>query len=516
MSRVFRAVLAQCLFLVGAVLLGAALVAVPAPAGAAGGSNGWLQREDAMAPAAASTYSWSGPGTGLYLYSSPGQVTLVSDASQGQDFNASFVAPAGQTLQPGSTYPVNAWPSTPTAAAGRLLVWRDGTMCGRTPDQMFPSYVPANPATGWFHVNEVAYGASGQVTGFSATYEINCQYVGGPLGFEGSVAVNATAAPAAVPDAPATPGAVTGLTSTNVGPDGSDTNVTTLTWTNPAGIGSVDLGMAQSSDVAKLPALLGAYGTGLYRGIGNRYRETRIDFMDTRTYRLVPRGPSGRLGPATLLTVMGTRLAVPGSEKVTIGQQAQFSGRLSESWDYVRPADVMKGPGLVGRTVVLCRQSSVNYVDGDCTVVARTTTTADGYFTLSTRPMRNNIYSVVVPATPQMLGNSSRVVSARVAPVTDLTAPEADQAARAWVRRGAVIHFSTRRAPAGSAGVVRLQRFDGHRWRTVASRSLASGPRRLAIPYRERARGLHAYRVVKPGDAHHVNGYSRTVRVRVG
>jgi hypothetical protein len=390
-------------------------------------------------------------------------------------------------------------------------------MCGKTQDQMFPSYVPANPATGWFHVSDIAYDGTGQVTRFAATYEINCQYVDGPLGFEGSVAVNASASLAPVPDAPATPGPVTGLTSTNVGPDGSDTNVTTLTWTNPPGIGDVDLGMAQSSNVEKLPALLGAYGTALYRGTASRYRERGIDFMDTRTYRLVPRGPSGRLGPATLLTVMGTRLDIPDTKKVTIGQEAEFSGRLSESWDYVKAADVMKGPGLVGRTVVLCRQSSVDYVDGDCTVVDRTTTGADGHFTLSARPMRNNIYSVVVPATAQMLGNSSRVVNARVAPVADLRAPESERmAARALARRGGVIHFSTARAPAGSTGIVRLQRFDGHRWQTVATRSLATGSRRLAIPYREQGRGLHAYRVVKPGDSHHVNGYSRTVHVRVG
>lgn len=511
MSRVVRGVLIQC-----ALLLGAVLVAVPAPAGATGGSNGWVQREEAPAPATASTYSWSGPDTGLLLSAYPGQVTVSTDASQGQDFNANFVAPAGQSLQAGTTYGVNAWPRDPTAAAGRLLVWRDGTMCGKTPDEMFAGYVPANPATGWFHVNEIEYDGSGQVTRFAATYEINCQYVGGPLGFEGSVAVNAAAAPALVPDAPATPGPVTGLTASNVGPDGSGANVTTLTWTNPAGIGEVDLGMVQSSNVSKLPALLGAYGTGLYRGTASRYRETRIDFMDTRTYRLVPRGPSGRLGPATLLTVMGTRLDIPDSTKITIGQEAEFSGRLSESWDYIKPADVMKGPALAGRTVVLCRQSSVNYVDGDCTVVDRTTTATDGRFTLSARPMRNNIYTVVVPATPQMLGNSSRVVNARVAPVADLRAPESERiAGRALVRRGAVIHFSTRRAPAGSTGVVRLQRFAGHRWHTVATRSLASGPRRLAIPYRELSRGLHAYRVVKPGDAHHVNGYSKTVHVRV-
>ena len=512
MSRTFRGVLT-----VSALLLAGVIAAVPTQAGAVGVATGWVQREDATDPASDATYSWAGPDTGLRASAFSGQVSVWSDSAQGQDLTATFLPPAGQALQAGSTYVANAWPRDPTAAAGRLLVWRDGTMCGKTQDTLFLGYPGApNPATGWFHVSDLAYDGSGQVTRFAATYEINCQFFGGPLGFEGSVAVNADASLAPVPDAPATPGPVTGLSASNVGPDGGGVNSTTLTWTNPAGTGDVDLGMVQSSNVAKLPDLLGAYGTALYRGTASRYHEGRIDFMDTRTYRLVPRGPSGRLGPASLLTVMGTRLEIPTSKRIMIGQEADFSGRLSESWDYVKAADVMKGPGLGGRVVVLCRQAAVDYVDGGCTAVDRATTTADGHFTLSARPLKNNIYSVVVPATGAMLGNSSRVVNALVAPLTDLKAPESEQpAARALVRRGSVIHFSTARARRGSRDVVRLQRFDGHRWRTVVTRTLVAGSRRVAIPYREQTRGLHSYRVLKPGDSHHVNGYSRTIHVRV-
>jgi hypothetical protein len=77
--------------------------------------------------------------------------------------------------------------------------------------------------------------------------------------------------------------------------------------------------------------------------------------------------------------------------------------------------------------------------------------------------------------------------------------------------------FSTSRARAGSRGFVRLQRFDGHSWRTVATKSLArgSGAHRLSLTYREQSRGLRAYRMVKPGDAHHINGQSRKVYIRV-
>ncbi len=314
---------------------------------------------------------------------------------------------------------------------------------------------------------------------------------------------------------------MTDLKATNVGPNGGGgVNTTTLTWRNPAGFVDVNIDMVQSRNTALFPAMIGYFWNQRYRGGASSHRDAHVESMDTRTYRVVPRGPSGRLGPPTLLTVVGTRLSVPGQfGTVTMGQEVQFSGRLSENWDYVDPADILNGPGLVGRAIVMCRQSSVHYVDHECTTVDRTRTTADGRFTLSATPMENTLYSVMVPATSQMVGNISRVINAYVAPQTDLAAAESERAsARASVRRGAVIHFTTSRSRAGSRGIVRLQRYDGHRWKTIATKRLTtrgSKARRLAIPYRERAVGRHLYRVVKPGDAHHVNGYSRKVRVRV-
>ena len=487
--------------------------------------NAWVVREDAVAPGSSTTYS--APGTGLQM--SPyagmfGQLGVSSDPAQGQALSATFTPPAGQTLQAGGTYRVDALQSDPTTAAGRLLVWRDGTLCGRTSAELFDGPIrtrSAIPATGTFHVTEIERDGLGRVTRFSATFELSCQFVGGQPGLEGSIAVNATAPAAPVPDAPLTPGPVTGLGAVNVGPNGGGDNKTTLSWTNPAGLGDVSIDMVQSSDHSQLPAVVGSGFYQLYRGAADRYVAKVIEFMDTRTYRVVPRGPTGRLGPATLLTVLGTRLSVPDPiDRVTIGQPVQFSGRLSESWDYVLPKDVMNGPALAGQVVLLCGQSVVNYVDGDCKPVDRARTTADGQFTLTATPRENTLYSVLVPATPQMVGNIGRVVNAEVAPQTDLAAAESVQVgARTSDARGRsrVIHFSTSRARAGSRGVVRLQRYDGHIWRTIATRKLAPGSkeRRLAIPYRESKRGLHAYRVVKLGDAKHVNGYSRTVHVRV-
>lgn len=507
---------------VAVLLVMAGVVAfVPTQADAVGSTySGWVNREDATAPATATTYSWSGPDTGLRLSAFSGQLAVYTDSTQGQSLGANFVPPAGQTLHAGATYRAEASWSDPTPSVGRLVLWRDSTMCGKTEDQLFANFMyDPNPVTGTFHISEIEYDGSGNVTRFAATYEMNCQYVGGPPGFEGTVSVNATSPMAAVPDTPATPGPVTGLHATNVGPDGGGVNATTLSWTNPAGYGDVTVDMVQSSNVTKLPALLNSYLSRQYRGRSSSYHEDRIDFMDTRTYRVVPRGPSGRLGAPSLVTVLGTRLDIPDTrQKIMIGQEARFSGRLTESWDYVDFADVMNGPALAGRTVLLCRQSSVNYVDGDCTVVDRATTTTDGRFTLSVSPTSNHLYNVVVPATPQMVGNSSRVINALVAPRTDLRSADSERvSAPGSVPRGSLIHFSTSRARAGSRDFVRLQRFNGHSWRTVATKSLASGSgtRRLSLTYREHSRGLRTYRVVKPGDSHHINGQSRKVYIRV-
>lgn len=496
------------------------LASAPAQAAPAGDFyDSWVTREDAPVAGDSVTRSWSGAGANLRLGEYEDQLDVYRDSSEGSGINASFLPPAGQSLRAGATYRAEGWPAEPTTKAGRLLVWRDGTMCGKTREELFAGYWPANPVTGTFHVTELARDTRGALTRFAATYELNCQVVGGQPGLEGSIAVNATDPPAPVPDAPATPAAVTALAATNVGPDSGGVNTTTLTWSNPPGYGDVNVERVQSSDRTKLPAFIGAYDAQQYLGRASRYSDPWVDFMDTRTYRVVPRGPSGRLGPATLLLVMGTRLSIPEpTQKVSIGQQVELSGRLSESWDYVKFSDVMKGPGLVGRSVVLCRQSSTHFVDSACTPVDRTRTAEDGHFTLSVTPRENSLYTVVVPATPQMLGNASRVITALVSPQTDLSAPEAERDnARTLVRRGSVIHFSTSRARAGARGVVLLQRQTGKSWRTVLTRRIdARGSRRIAVPYRERTRGLHAYRVVKPGDAKHVNGYSRTVHVRVG
>lgn len=526
MSGIIRGALAGALLLVGA------LAAVPAHAeetpSAPTPPASWTHREDGSATESDSTYALTEADSLRTVDGWQGRVGVYSNTDP-HNLAASFIPPAEQALEVGTTYSAGV-SQYPTAQA-QLLVWRDGAMCGKTQDELSDSHAALPAATAWFHISELEYDADHNVARFAATYGVSCQYVGGVAGFEGSVAVNSALAPVEVPAAPVAPEAVSGIKVTNVDPYGSGTNTTTLTWTNPAGFADVSVEMVQSSDRTQLPARIGGVDGLLYRGRASRYVEDLIDFMDTRTYRLIARGINGRLGPPAFVTVMGTRLSVPElRQTITIGQEAEFSGRLSESWDYIDFADVMKGPGLVGRAVVLCEQSSLTYVHGACTQVARTTTTTDGRFTLTVTPRNNSRYSVRVPATSSMLGNNGWVLTTSVAPQTDLRAPESTSAlptlsrevasprtsARTTVPRGSTIHFNTSRARAGTRGILRLQRLEGTTWHSVLTkRWRVDGTRRMSVPFREYKRGLHAYRIVKLADSRHVNGYSKTVYVDV-
>jgi hypothetical protein len=86
------------------------------------------------------------------------------------------------------------------------------------------------------------------------------------------------------------------------------------------------------------------------------------------------------------------------------------------------------------------------------------------------------------------------------------------------VHRHAAITFTTARTTAGSRSMVQLQCYRNHRWTTVSTKRIRSAARtgsRVVIHYRADRRGMLAFRLVKPGDARHVNGVSRTVRVKV-
>jgi hypothetical protein len=226
---------------------------------------------------------------------------------------------------------------------------------------------------------------------------------------------------------------------------------------------------------------------------------------------------------------MGSRLDVPVTKRtITIGQQVAFSGRLTQALGVDQPyADPMSGPALAGRTVVMCQQPTAHYANAGCDRVDSTTTSADGRFTLSATPAANSYYSVMLPSSPDLVGNRSWVLTTGVAPQTDLRAPS-DQALRSGpatatartstgiaVGRGAIIHFTTSRARRGSLGVARLQHLSGGKWHTVVTKQLGRGTDRLRLPFREYTRGLQSFRVVKPADSHHVTGHSNIVKIRI-
>jgi len=461
MSRIGigRIVLAGC-----AVLLTGLALAVPAHAETTV-FNGWMMREDAAPSGTDTTYTWSDSGAAMQLTTGVANSVGVSGgSSQGPLLGATFVGPGGQRLQAGETYPAvalahDAWEGDPTTPA-EIFVGHDGSMCGVAAGQSVPAFKPARPAKGWFHVSEIEYNDLGKVARFAATFEVNCQFLGGPAGVEGSVAVNSTLPPAPLPDAPAAPGPVMNLRAVNVAAPGGGFNTTTLTWSKPEASHDAVVDMAMWSD-ANLPALVGSSWTMPYDSLGTTYFNDSIDPFEVRTYRVVPRGITGRLGPPSVLTVRGTRINVPESDQtIMIGQVAHFSGRLTAAFQYVDFADVMNGPPVAGVTVLLCRRPGVVYSEEPCTEVDRTTTTADGRFTLSASPIANQYYDVEVPPTGHMLGNGCRAINAFVAPRTDLRAPESQRVSgRASLRRGAVIHFTTSRARAGSRGFIRLQRF---------------------------------------------------------
>lgn len=522
-SRVVFGLLASVLLATGALAN-----AVPAQAVSAAYS-GWTHREDARPPE--TDRIESRPGASLRMYHPGDEVSIGSDPFAGapdlEPAGIEFLPPAGQTLQSGQTYSIGGSFKTPTSTTGQVIVYHNGTMCGRTVDELLWDRDSA-PADGWFRVDDIEY-VDGAPVSFSATYEINCQYVDGPAGYEGSIAVNAPLPPAPVPETPATPGPITDLKANNTDPDGGGTNTTTLSWTNPAGYGDVNIDMVQSANSSVFRPVLAAHSAQQWRGRASRYYDGHVEFMDVRTYRVVARGTTGRLGTPSLLTVMGSRLDVPESTRtIMIGEKALFSGRLTRALgvDHTPGIDPMSGPALPGRTVVMCQQPTSEQVFDGCNVVDSSKTSADGSFVLSVTPAANGWYSVMVPSAPDLVGNRSFVLTTGVAPQTDLRAPS-DQAQRSiaetrtsartssGVRRGSIIHFTTSRTRRGSLGVVRLQHLSGGTWHTVMTKRLGRGTHRLGLPFRERTRGLHSFRVVKPADSHHVDGHSHIVTIRV-
>ena len=519
----------------------ASLVAVGGPAAAEAAPDSWTHREDGRAPAADVTSTRQGAEEVFRIYSFNNQVTLTVDSTDtAPAAGIEFLPPAGQTLQSGQTYSVGGPFRAPTATRGQVVTFRDGQMCGRTREELEQwSSRPVTPTAGWFHVDHIEY-VNDRVVGFAATYEISCQNLDGPLGFEGSIAVRAPTPAAPVPAAPVAPGPVADLSTTNTEPRNPGTNTTRLSWSNPEPVGDVTIDLVQSPHESLFTPSVGDPRTRIWQGTAAAWSDDDVDFMDVRTYRVVPRGPTGRLGTPTFRTIRGSRLDTPVVRRgIQIGEEVSFSGRLTEALGVdEQNGDPMSGPAIADHRVIMCRQPTANFIPNDCTQVDSAVTTPDGQFSVSAAPVANSYYTVRLPATNSRLGNCSIALITGVAPQTDLRSPAdqqvadqqvvaADQqmVARAMVaratadlsvRRGTTVRFTTSRARQGSRGFVRLQHRSGNAWRTILTKSLGTGLTRMALPARmSYARGLHAFRVLKPGDRRHINGTSKVVQVQV-
>ncbi|MCW2761018.1 MAG: hypothetical protein JWR85_1219 [Marmoricola sp.] len=493
--------------LVAAAAVAAVGVASVPPASAEpGGHHSWRVHQEALGTAPAQDSDLS--SLRISVTGDSQHVTMTAD----QEMSADFSAPAGRSLEAGQTFVARS-DSVASVNAPGLLVARQDEHCGvsRWRHELY-----GDPwlAIGTFTVREAAYDVSGAVTSFAVTFEQNCQNTGQPV-LLGSLASNATDVPVAVPAGSPAPAAVSALAVTNTpGYQGSYwMNATKLTWDNPRSNWAYTY-VGYGGDFSWRSQYLGG-GSQVYRGTGAAATALVDGIQTDVVFEVIPISPVGRLGPAKELSITGTRMPLDISrEHVTMGGSTVLTGRLVESFNYDKPEDVFNGRPLVGRTVeVYSRPLKSSW--NSWKFLRRATTGPGGRFTVVDTPDENTAYEVRFRGSPQYLGNSSYqdTASTTVAPQVDLVA------ARSRASRGGKVKFSTARTTAGSRGVVQLQRFDGTRWQTVATKRItkANGraSKRVVIRVRAKALGRQPYRLVKPGDARHVHGVSRTVHVTV-
>ncbi len=512
----------------GLAIVAGGLAAVPSAHAADDeptGFSAWTTRVDGPTPAGDRTYSWVVvPPETQYERISAGidsDGTFYSAAHTGDRsiMRLTFRPPGGGSIRVGETYPVGAELAGRGGPDGGGGVTRsrmtfdvdDDTMCDRPDTKLAYS---ETSTLGWIRFHELEVAGS-TVTRLSATYELNCQVLVGSPGLEGSLARNASQPPPPVPDRPETPGPVTDVVLDNVGPLPSGWNHSTVRWRKPEVYGDAIVTALQESDSQpdwQLPAHVSPAGPLHHRVPGESYTEEWVDAIASFSHRITPRGPTGRLGPSTTVRTQGVRMqAAPVVDRpVFVGDEVRVTGTVTESYDYGEDTSaVMKGPPIAGQQVDLCIEKPRVYTADFCTVVDTTTSAADGSFGFTARPRENTVYTTRLAATPRWFGNTGYAFKTLVAPHTDLRRLTGSSS------RTSSRTFTTSKARTGSRGIVRLQRLEGPHWRTVATRDIGRSNRgRLAITVRGAAARAQQYRVVKPGDRTHVDGYSPVVRVR--
>lgn len=108
------------------------------------------------------SHSYSAPTTTFSVQNGGNTVRVDTSVpgSPGDFWNLAFEAPAGQQLQPGTTYQAERWPFQSADEAG-LEVFGQGRGC--------------NTLTGSFTILDATYGPFGYLESFHATFEQHCE-----------------------------------------------------------------------------------------------------------------------------------------------------------------------------------------------------------------------------------------------------------------------------------------------------------------------------------------------------
>jgi hypothetical protein len=155
-----------------------------------------------------------------------------------------------------------------------------------------------------------------------------------------------------------------------------------------------------------------------------------------------------------------------------------------------------------GQVIRLEADTTRPYGDAYTDTGVRATTAQNGNFSFTVKPALNTQYRVVAQSSPPVTGGA-RLVSVRPRVgllVSDLTP-----------RRGARVRFSGSVAPAHDGAIALIQRRGSTgRFVTIARATLQdAGDARSRYSKRVRITRDGEYRVKLPGDADHVNGFSR-------
>lgn len=129
------------------------------------------------------SYEYAVPATAFNVQNS-GNLVRIDTSVPGNPvdrWNLAFQAPAGQTLQAGTTYVADRWPFQP-AGLGGLMVFGQGRGC--------------NTLNGSFTVLDATYGPFGYLDSFHATFEQHCE--GATAALRGEIEFGTPAPPPAL------------------------------------------------------------------------------------------------------------------------------------------------------------------------------------------------------------------------------------------------------------------------------------------------------------------------------